>query len=60
MMKILAKQLLEENDSYIEALKIAIQGWENADDLEFKREYMVAIGEIGKEVDNMNKTLGLR
>jgi len=57
----LSKQLLRENDSYIVALKKAITEWENPKGtMKEKRDYILAIGEIGNEIYKQNKALGIR
>ena len=55
-----AKKLLLQHDSYIDALKVAIEMWEKADTFESKKDFMRAIGDIGKEIDSVNKATGLR
>lgn len=42
-MKKLAKELLKNNDSYIDALQKAIDGWKEAESTSEKRDYMLAI-----------------
>lgn len=54
-----AKRLLQEHDSYIDALKAAIDRWERADIEAEKVDYMLAIGEIGREIHRMNNRLDI-
>jgi len=54
-----AKRLLQEHDSYIDAMKAAITAWEQAKNEAEKVEYMLAIGEIGAEIHRMNRRLGI-
>lgn len=54
-----AKKLLGSNNSYIDALKAAIDRWEHAKDEAGKKEYILAIGEIGAEIHRMNKRLDI-
>lgn len=56
----IATTLLMQYDSYIDALKAAIDLWEKADTFESKKKYMRAIGDIGREIDAVNKATGLR
>lgn len=56
----IAKMLLSQHDSYIDALKEAISEWEKADSCEAKCDFMRAIGDIGAEIHHMNKVTGLR
>ena len=56
----IAKALLSKHDSYIDALKEAISAWEQADSHEAKCDFMRAIGDIGAEIDRMNKVVGLK
>lgn len=57
----LSKQLLRENNSYIVALKKAITEWENPmGTMKEKRDYILAIGEIGNEIYKQNKALDIR
>lgn len=56
----IAKMLLSQHDSYIDALKEAISEWEKADSYAAKRDFMRAIGDIGAEIHHMNKVTGLR
>ena len=56
----IAKLLLSQHNSYIDALKEAISAWEQADSYEAKRDFMRAIGDIGAEIHHMNKVTGLR
>ena len=58
-MRKLAKQLISKNPSYIEALEEAIKKWRDAPTVEGKGEAMFAIGEIGRQIHNMNKRLEL-
>jgi len=58
-MKKLAKELLKNNDSYIDALQKAIDGWKEAKSISEKRDYMLAIGEIGNEIHRQNKSLDI-
>lgn len=56
----IAKMLLSQHDSYIDALKEAISEWEKADSYESKCDFMRAIGDIGAEIDRVNKVTGLK
>lgn len=56
----IAKMLLSQHDSYIDALKEAISEWEKADSYAAKCNFMRAIGDIGAEIHHMNKVTGLR
>lgn len=56
-MKTLTKQLLNKNDSYIEALQEAINIWKNATDFENKQNSIASIGEIGNEIHKQNRLL---
>ena len=56
----IAEMLLSQHDSYIDALKEAISSWEQADSYEGKCDFMRAIGDIGAEIDRMNKVTGLK
>ncbi len=56
----IAKTLLMQYDSYIDALKVAIDLWEKAESFEAKKTCMRAIGDIGREIDAVNKATGLR
>ena len=56
-MKTLTKQLLNKNDSYIDALQESINIWKSAIDFEIKQNSIVAIGEIGNEIHKQNKLL---
>ena len=56
----LAKKLLTENDSYVDALEKAIAIWRGTQDDGEKRSSLAAIGQIGQEIHRMNKTLGVR
>lgn len=56
----IAERLLSQHDSYIDALKEAISEWEKADSYEAKCDFMRAIGDIGAEIDRMNKVVGLK
>lgn len=56
----IAKMLLSQHDSYIDALKEAISEWEKADSYVAKCDFMRAIGDIGAEIHHMNKVTGLR
>jgi len=58
-MKKLAKELLKNNDSYIDALQEAIDNWKKASSIKEKRDYMLAIGEIGNEIHRQNKSLDI-
>lgn len=53
-MRKIAARLLEENDSYIEALSKAIEKWNMATSMKEKRDYIVAIGEIGNAIHRQN------
>lgn len=55
-----AVELLRTNASYIDALKEAIARWEKSNDTDEKRDLLVAIGEIGVDVHNCNRQLGVR
>jgi predicted patatin/cPLA2 family phospholipase len=55
----LSKQLLNKHDSYIEALQEALTEWNNTQTEEGKRDYMLAIGEIGNEIYKQNKILDI-
>ena len=52
-------ELLRTNASYIDALKEAIDRWEKSNDTEEKRDLLAAIGEIGVDVHNCNRQLGI-
>ena len=54
-----AVELLRTNASYIDALKEAIDRWEKSNDTDEKRDLLAAIGEIGVDVHNRNRQLGL-
>lgn len=54
-----AKRLLQEHDSYIDAMKAAIGLWERAGNEAEKVDYMIAIGEIGREIHRMNARLNI-
>lgn len=54
-----AVELLRTNASYIDALKEAIDRWEKSNDTEEKRDLLAAIGEIGVDVHNRNRQLGI-
>ena len=56
----IAKALLSKHDSYIDALKEAVSEWEKADSYEAKCNFIRAIGDIGAEIDRMNKVVGLK
>lgn len=56
----IAEVLLSQHDSYIDALKEAVSEWEKADSYEAKCDFMRAIGDIGAEIDRMNKVTGLK
>lgn len=56
----IAEMLLSQHDSYIDALKDAISAWEQADSYEAKCDFMRAIGDIGAEIDRMNKVVELK
>lgn len=56
----IAEMLLSQHDSYIDALKEAISEWEKADSYEGKCDFMRAIGDIGAEIDRMNKVTVLK
>ena len=55
-----AVELLRTNASYIDALIVAIARWEKSNDTDEKRDLLVAIGEIGVDVHNRNRQLGIR
>ena len=55
-----AVELLRTNASYIDALKEAIDRWEKSNDTDEKRDLLVTIGEIGVDVHNRNRQLGIR
>ena len=54
-----AVELLRTNASYIDALKEAIDRWEKSNDTDEKRDLLAAIGEIGVDVHNRNRQLGI-
>lgn len=54
-----AVELLRTNAGYIDALKEAIDRWEKSNDTEEKRDLLAAIGEIGVDVHNRNRQLGI-
>lgn len=54
-----AVEFLRTNASYIDALKEAIERWETSNDTEEKRDLLAAIGEIGVDVHNRNRQLGI-
>lgn len=56
----LSKELLRNNDSYIEALQQAINIWKNASSFEDKQTSIISIGEIGKEINKQNKLLNVK
>jgi hypothetical protein len=58
-MRKLAKEILGTHDSYIDALQSAITVWNNAKTGRDKRDYMVAIGEIGREIHGQNLALDI-
>ena len=60
MISAIAKTLLMQYGSYIDALKAAIDLWEKAESFEAKKTCMRAIGDIGREIDAVNKATGLR
>lgn len=53
----LSKELLKKHDSYIDALQEAITEWKNASNMESKKQYIIAIGEIGNEIHKQNKAI---
>jgi Tat protein secretion system quality control protein TatD with DNase activity len=55
-----ALEILGRHDSYVDALKEAIDRWEKAQDIMEKRDYIAAIGEIGHDIHSMNKTLDIK
>lgn len=55
-----ALEILGRHDSYVDALKEAIDRWEKAQDITEKRDYIVAIGEMGHDIRSMNKTLDIK
>lgn len=55
-----ALEILGRHDSYVDALKEAIDRWEKAQDIMEKRDYIAAIGEIGHDIYRMNKTLDIK
>lgn len=59
-MKQTAMKILRKHASYIDALKEAIDCWEHSNDMEEKRDLMIAIGEICAEIHLTNRKLGLR
>lgn len=58
-MRKLATELLKKNDCYIDALQEAIDNWKKASSTKGKRDYMLAIGEIGNEIHRQNKSLDI-
>lgn len=58
-MRKIATDLLEKHGSYIDALQEAIDQWRKATSMKDKRDYMLAIGELGKEIHHQNKTLDI-
>ena len=54
-----AKRLIQEHDSYIDALKAAIDLWEHASNEAEKVDYMLSIGEIGREIHRINNSLDI-
>ncbi len=53
----LTKEIINRNDSYIDALDEAIRKFRGETALDVKQKYLVSIGEIGKEVHRINKRL---
>ena len=56
-MKKLSKEILNKNITYIDALQEAITEWKNASTIEAKRDYIIAIGEIGNQLHKRNKAI---
>jgi len=54
-----SKKILNKHDSYIDALKDAITKWETCESTREKRDYIISIGEIGREIARMNKALNI-
>ena len=50
-------EILKKHDSYIDALQEAITEWKKASTIETKKDYIIAIGEIGNELHNRNKAI---
>lgn len=59
-MKKLAEELMKKNDSYVGALKEAIEMWEKASVCtKEKEDSLVAVGQIGNKIYKQNSYFGL-